>query len=448
MKAAIDRFMPGWSIKVDTLSGARGEKLVESIEDTIEPFTIVLLGSEDSRVLDNINLEVPFTEIIVTRGKRVRNNTIEMIAGYLSKARASIRLYTEWDGVTFRLAKTGRGILLDDVPLEPWSDNFLLFGKGAKILRSFILKGSSNSLLLFKDSKGAHIIYSGPKPVGKVIFSNGASNPPKVEVYRGTKSYNTTINEIVSANTEILKILFEKTVDWLKNAISDVDTVIVPWSGGKDSTAALLVAVEAFGKDRIKAIYVDTGIDFIENLEYVEDLASTLGIDLIIKRADVDKGLLNDFMPMPDPDYRWCTGRKLDALREGFREAAKGKTIVIAGDRDAESEKRAKRPPIRHDEKLGYPVISPLKLWSGAHVETFILSRGIQLNPLYEKGFYRIGCYVCFALRNWEIEVMRRNKIFNDILKRRPEHRDIIKRFIELKKRNHGGELGDCICNI
>lgn len=448
VKASIERFMPGWGIDVQTLSGARGSQLVDLVEDSLEPFTIVLLGSEDSNVAGEIKKVLPFTEIIVTRGRKVRNNTIEMIAGYLSKARASIRLYTEWDGSTFRLAKTGKGRLLSNIPLEPWSDNFIIFGRGARILRSFILKGSGDSFLLFKDNKGSHLIYNGPNPIGKITFHNGASKPPSVEVFRGVRGYRTSIDAIVSSNRDILEILSRRTVEWLRSTVASADTVIVPWSGGKDSTAALLVAVEAFGKDRVKAIYVDTGIDFIENLEYVENIASQLGIEVVIKKADVDKGLLSEFMPMPDPDYRWCTGRKLDALREGFKEVSKGKTIVIAGDRDAESEKRARRPPIRYDEKLGYPVISPLKLWSGVHVEAFILSRGLPLNPLYEKGFYRIGCYVCFALRNWEIEVMKRNKIFDEILRRRPEQREIIKRFIDLKMRDHGGELGDCICNI
>ena len=180
----------------------------------------------------------------------------------------------------------------------------------------------------------------------------------------------------------------------------------------------------------------------------MEKTASLIGVDLFYKKADVDYDLLNDLMPMPDPSYRWCTGKKLDALREGIKEASSGKTVIITGDRDGESEKRGRRPVIRKDQKLGLDTIAPIKLWSGSHVLTYLHLKGVGVNPLYEAGFYRIGCYVCFALRSWEIDIMKRSGIIKKILEERPSHKVLFDRFLEMKKRGHGGEFGDCLCGV
>ncbi len=447
VEASIERFMPGWGIRVETLGGARGEGLADRIVEEAEPYTVVLLGREDEELRGLVEPALPpFSVVEVTRGRKVRNNTVEMIYSYLTRARARIRLETSWNGSTYLLA--GRmGKPLEKLPVTPQGDSFLLYGRGAKLLSIFMTRSVGPAALLFKEKGGKHLVYSGPKPLGE-FYAEDNSPAPRGSPYRGVKPSKFTFESVVEANRRLVEILEAKSVEVLRSLEPDPDTVIVPWSGGKDSTAALLVALEAYGRDAVTAVYVDTGIDFLENLEYVEKLADKLGVNLIVKRADVDRGLLEEHMPMPHPEYRWCTGRKLDALREGFREAARGKTIVVTGDRDGESEKRGRRPVKRFDEKLGYPVLSPIKLWSGSQVQAYIASKGLPLNPLYEAGFYRLGCYVCFALRSWEVNVMKKAGVIEKILRARPHHKVLFDRFLELKKRGYGSEFGDCVCGV
>ena len=445
VEAMLDAFMPGWGARVESLGGLRGGKLLEAARERMEPFTVVLLGSREEWVARELEKEAPvFSEVLVSRAAKVRNNPLGVLHGLLSTARAGIRLKASWINGSLVLAGV-HGSTLAGAPISPQGDSFLVYGQGARILSLFLVRRIPGAALLYKAGGGKHLVYSGPGPMGEVYFTNGYG-PPKARSYPGAPRARVSMESIVEANREIVGVLERHTVEVLRRTAGEPDVVLVPWSGGKDSTAALLVAIEAFGRDRVRAVYVDTGIDFPENLEYVERVASMLGVDYVVKRATVDDGLLIEGMPMPDPDYRWCTGRKLDALREGFREAARGRVVVVTGDRDAESERRAKRPPVRLDEKLGYPVVSPLKLWSGAHVQAYILSKGIPLNPLYEKGFYRIGCYICFALRGWEIEVMKRGGVLDRIIGQRPGHKVLIDRFLEMKRKGFGGDLGDCIC--
>ncbi len=446
VKASIEKFAPGSLIKVESMGGLRGGRLEEALLDTINPFSLILLGRSESEVAEAIEEGLPpFSEVIVTKASKVRNNTIEAIYGYISKGRASIRLHTRWTGSSFRFAR-GKGIPLRDLPVHPQSDSFIVYNTGARLLSIFLVRSLGGVALLFKRGGGRHLVYSGPEPIGEVVIDKG-DRPPRASAYRRSKPFKSTLEEVVAENSDVMKVLEEYSINLLMESEPEPDTVIVPWSGGKDSTAALLLAVEAYGRDRVKAVYVDTGIDFIENLEYVEDVAGKLGVDLIVERADVDQGLLLEEMPMPDPEYRWCTGRKLEALRRGVRSLIKGNTIIVAGDRDAESEKRAKRPLVRVDERLGLRVVSPLKLWSGSHVQTYILWKRYPLNKLYEAGFYRIGCYICFALRGWELAVMRKTGVMRRIIEERPSHKVLIDKFIELKRKGFGGDLGDCLCN-
>ncbi len=449
VKAALERFMPGWGIEVAAAGGgSRGDALLEELAGAMEPFSVVLLGREDEGIASDLQaLAPPLSAVIVTRASKVRNNTIEMIYSYINKARARIRLATFWDGEAYIFSGGLGGSELEGIPYTPQGDSFFLYGRGARTLSLFMMRSVGSVPLLFKAEKGKHIVFSGDSVVGE-FYAEDKGEVPKAVPRRGAQAKRVSLERLVEKNTPVMEALESKSIEILRRLAPDPDTVIVPWSGGKDSTAALIIALKAYGRDRVKAVYVDTGIDFLENAEYVEKVASKLGVDLIYKRANVDEGLLLEGMPMPDPEYRWCTGRKLDALREGFREAAKGKTIVVTGDRDGESEKRGKRPVLRYDEKLGYPVVSPIKLWSGSHVQTYILWNGLPLNPLYEAGFYRIGCYVCFALRSWEINVMKMAGVFKRILRERPEHKVLIDRFLELKKKGHGGEFGACICGV
>jgi 3'-phosphoadenosine 5'-phosphosulfate sulfotransferase (PAPS reductase)/FAD synthetase len=122
--------------------------------------------------------------------------------------------------------------------------------------------------------------------------------------------------------------------------------VFVPLSGGKDSSAALILAVKAFGAKRVTAVYVDMGVDFPHNSEYVRWLAAKLGVRLEVVRAPVLEELLLRGLPTHGAG-RWCTGLKLDALRSVLRELAQtaSEPVVVVGDRDAESKSKSRRPP-------------------------------------------------------------------------------------------------------
>jgi len=442
VRASLSRFPETSDMEVVSLGGARGDKLVDAVIDSLEPFTVLLLGREDSRLSGRIMEAmrgVPFTALVQAKTKRIRNNTIEMINALITRGRAEIRLTTYWD-TTYMLSNWPRGPRVP-VLVEPYADTFFLFGEGARLALDTMgipYEGGTPLLLAEKLALGEHRVFSGPREVGGFRASNTGLSPKGWSAGEEVAGGGPGLAETAEANRPLLEVLESHSLR-VFDRVGHVDTVIVPLSGGKDSATALLLATKYFGRDSVKAVYVDTGIDFFENEEEAVRVAEKVGVELHIARAGVDRGLLAERMPLPDPKNRWCTGRKLEALRRTIERIAMGRTIIVVGDRDAESDKRSRRPSIRPDEQLPYPTIAPMKLWSGAHVEAYLTLHGIPLNPLYEAGFYRTGCYICFSLRDWEIEAMRRSGVLDRIIKERPDHEMLIRAFLDRRRRGPGG---------
>lgn len=80
---------------------------------------------------------------------------------------------------------------------------------------------------------------------------------------------------------------------------------------------------------------------------------------------------------------------------------------------------------MRHEE--GKLVLAPIKQWSTLHIQLYMIMNNIPLNPLYIKGFYRIGCYICPALRSWELYIMLNDPEIRNML----EDKRLYKLFLE-----------------
>ena len=51
--------------------------------------------------------------------------------------------------------------------------------------------------------------------------------------------------------------------------------------------------------------------------------------------------------------------------------------------------------------------ISPIRNWRALEVFLYLWWQGSEINPLYDKGLERIGCYLCPAMLESEYEVLR-----------------------------------------
>ncbi len=439
IRHASERILGDRIIEVASLGGKRGEDLCKAIRDGVEPFTIIILGrDENHECVNNVLESTPFTTIIKTRTRKPRNSTLEMLASIIAKAKAIIRTETWWDH-TFIITR-GKGTPLYRIGdlYTPETDSFLLWGKGLERLLSYTgysLRTEPNSVgVLFKHTQGKHRLYLNSRTHIDILLPKDSRQPETGEdpINNPPIRTLTSLEEMLRQNTSLIRLLEEHSLGLLSN--TERRRAIVPVSGGKDSTASLLLAVKYYGPENVTAVYVDTGIDFPINKEYVENIASRLGVELIIAKAGVDSGLTREGLPLPTPENRWCTGRKLAALASTAKRITGGSKdyALIVGDRDAESPRRGKRGPLTLDILTGLERVAPIKYWSGTWTSLYILSEGLDLNPLYGEGFLRIGCYLCFSLRkSWERRILEEEGFYTRIMRARPDLKTLISGFLE-----------------
>jgi len=182
----------------------------------------------------------------------------------------------------------------------------------------------------------------------------------------------------------------------------------VAFSGGKDSLTTLLLVKDVV--EDLKVLFVDTGLEFPETVEHTEEVVRGLGLGLMIESAgDAFWQGFEHFGP-PGRDYRWCCKTcKLGPTAKLIRERFPDGCITFLGQRKYESDQRYRQPRVWENPWVpGQIGVSPIKDWTAMHVWLYILSCGIEFNPLYKKGLERIGCWLCPASELWEFEFVER----------------------------------------
>jgi len=218
------------------------------------------------------------------------------------------------------------------------------------------------------------------------------------------------------------------------------DHWIITFSGGKDSTSTVVIALETALEHldkikRIDVIYADTmleiptihqyALSFLHNLRKLPRLKG-LPLHCHITYPTIEQRfwvcLLGKGYPPPHQKFRWCTRRlKIEPVENklnGFIQP--GRSVIITGVRFGESKDRDKRLLqscsrggecgqglwFKYSDRLKAGYLAPLIEWSNCDIWDFLLfiAPGMgysttELENIYNGHETRFGCWVCTVVR-------------------------------------------------
>ena len=149
----------------------------------------------------------------------------------------------------------------------------------------------------------------------------------------------------------------------------------------------------------IPVLFLDTGYHFAETYAYRDQIADSLGLQLVnlaakrtVAEQEAEHGQL--FQTAPN---RCCGFRKVEPLFG----ALAGYRTWFTGLRRVQSPTRAN---LQEVEPFLLPggkelrKVSPLAAWSDREVWAYLKEQGIPVLPLYDRGYTSIGCEPCTKL--------------------------------------------------
>lgn len=246
--------------------------------------------------------------------------------------------------------------------------------------------------------------------------------------------------------------------------------IIVQFSGGKDSLAALLYTIENITKTP-EIVFCDTGFESAETYQYIKYVEKFLNLPIITIQSSKYHGMVDlatRKKRFPSTNARFCTEELKIKPMIDYVLDKNTDFLTIQGIRAQESFNRSKMNPectffkyyfepytnnitrlaqlqrkkekkqkdldkikkliarieqgkmddkyhtYRKKEVFAFcktkanDILRPVFKWTAGQVIDYIKSKGMELNPLYKKGFKRVGCFPCIMSSHIDIRCLKK----------------------------------------
>ncbi len=206
-----------------------------------------------------------------------------------------------------------------------------------------------------------------------------------------------TWDDAVKGNEADLVQIEREAVEFVKRTVHKVDApVVVGFSGGKDSLTTYLIVEKALGESP-PIFFVDTGLELPETLQHIKEFASQHNAKVISDEAGDQFWESVDVFGPPARDFRWCCkGLKLGPAAQTIAEDLEGNSLSFMGQRKLESFQRSIEPRLTSNPWVpGQTSANPIQNWNALEVWLYIFREKASFNPLYNRGYHRMGCYLC-----------------------------------------------------
>ncbi|MEM4255988.1 MAG: phosphoadenosine phosphosulfate reductase family protein, partial [Thermoplasmata archaeon] len=224
------------------------------------------------------------------------------------------------------------------------------------------------------------------------------------------KLKESSIKDVIEGNATYMKKAEEKAIKFLRKFKNE--KIIVSFSGGKDSLVALHLTLKAGIKPKV--VFLDTGLEFKETKDYVKDMLEEFSLNYdIISAGDAFFKNLEHFGP-PGRDYRWCCKVcKLGPTTRYIKSLGNEKIYMVIGQRAYESSSRSFSGNIWENEWVPNQIgISPIQNWDSFMIWLYIFMHKLKYNSWYDRGLWRIGCFMCPSQDLADLSIVSKSKIY------------------------------------
>lgn len=229
--------------------------------------------------------------------------------------------------------------------------------------------------------------------------------------------FNQSIETFAKANKDRLNYLYDEACTFIKESAEPYanESVVLSFSGGKDSTVTADLTVRALNNPSLVHIFGDTTLEFPLTIEYVQRFRkdNQKAIFKVAKNKEQDFYKVCEDIGPPARMLRWCcsmfkTGPITRVLNNIYRDS---NILTFYGIRKCESASRSGYERIEHnevyDEATGemkasdkvkiqkQTVASPIFFWKDIDIWLYILGEDIDFNDAYRLGYDRVGCWCC-----------------------------------------------------
>lgn len=245
-------------------------------------------------------------------------------------------------------------------------------------------------------------------PSGLFQIADTDTIAKKLKEYDSANTYeyfNEIIRTFIEANRNRLNYLKDESFDFVRKTASrfDEESLVISFSGGKDSTVTADVVTKALGNPSLVHIFGNTTLEFPSTVAYAERYRKNhpQAIFLFAKNEEqVFMDVCEDIGP-PARMMRWCcsmfkTGPITRVLNSLYRNQ---QILTFYGIRKFESVSRSKYNRVEDDAESVkiqlQTVASPIFFWKDIDIWLYILAEDVDFNEAYRLGYDRVGCWCC-----------------------------------------------------
>ena len=281
-----------------------------------------------------------------------------------------------------------------------------------RLLIELLLEKEANSLInsTVWASDNKYFIDGKKKIIQNKVFNE--MNPKlfkeKLDKYQKYNSYvefNEHILKFIEANKFRLLYLIDEANEFIKKTSQkyEEEKIVISFSGGKDSTVVADLVINALANPSLVHIFGDTTLEFPTTMEYAERYRNSHrhAIFQVAKNEEQDFMSVCEDIGPPARMMRWCcsmfkTGPITRVLNNFYREQ---NILTFYGIRKAESLSRSKYNRVEGNSESvkiqKQTVASPIFFWKDIDIWLYILTKKIDFNEAYRRGYDRVGCWCC-----------------------------------------------------